>query len=89
MYRVETYLYLSGRTQRRSLVSQQISLLKRSWFAAGKRMVDAWKFFVLSLSKSIISSWEEWIKMINFVGIILYVQNQGRVISTCSGSSLM
>ena len=88
MHRVETYLYLSGRTQKRSLVSQQISLLKRSWFATDKRMVDAWKFFVLSLSKSI-SSWEEWIKMINFVGITLYVQNQGRGISTCSGSSLM
>ena len=27
--------------------------------------------------------------MITFMGIILYVQNQGRVISTCSGSSLM
>ena len=28
-------------------------------------------------------------KMITFMALILYVQNQGRVISTCSGSSLM
>ena len=30
--------------------------------------------FPLSLSKSIIDSWEKWIKMNNFVGIILYVK---------------
>ena len=87
-HRTVTYLYHCGRTQRPFLVSQQTTLL-RFPFSAGRRIEDVSKFPVRSQSKSTPDTWEEWIKMTNFVATTLYTQSQEGVINTFFGSCSM